>query len=138
MNLFNHVLVLFCIKFACNLAIIYLVLRWESCKSCVWKSVKNSSVWAFKEVLMTGSHEWLAIGDSPKRHMCEACRKLKGHNSWSTTGQKRTIWPVSYFATQSHDSSQSRVSRQNTLFCRKMTFHIPHVSYYKYSYTHEM
>ena len=35
LNLFNHVLVLFCAKFACNLAIRYLVFRWELCKGSV-------------------------------------------------------------------------------------------------------
>ena len=30
------------------------------------------------------------------------------------------------------------MSCQNALFCRKMTFHIPHVLYYKYPYIHEM
>ena len=88
LNLFNHVLTLFRAQFACISAIRYPVFRWESCKGCLWESVKNSSVWAFKEVLVIGSHEWLATGDSLKCHMCEACRKLKGHYSWSITGQK--------------------------------------------------
>ena len=30
----------------------------------------------------------LATGKSPKWHTCEACRELKGHDSWSTTGKK--------------------------------------------------
>ena len=30
----------------------------------------------------------LAIAKLPKYHMCEACKKLKGHDSCSTTGQK--------------------------------------------------
>ena len=30
------------------------------------------------------------------------------------------------------------VSGQNTLFCRKITFHIPLIPYYKYHYTDEM
>ena len=43
----------------------------------------------------------------------------------------------------SHDSNSLliplvKLSHQNALFCKKMTFHIPHLSYYKYSYTHEM
>ena len=88
LNLFNYVLALFRIKFACNLAIRYLVFRWESCKGCVWESVKNSSVCAIKSILATRTHEWLATEDLPKCHTCEACRKLKGHDSWSTTGQK--------------------------------------------------
>ena len=35
LNLFNHVLALFRAKFACNLAIGYLVFRWELCKDSV-------------------------------------------------------------------------------------------------------
>ena len=35
LNLFNHVLVLFLAKFACNLAIRYPVFRWELCKGSV-------------------------------------------------------------------------------------------------------
>ena len=42
LNLFNHVLALFRAKFACNLAIRYLVFRWELCKGSVWKSVKKA------------------------------------------------------------------------------------------------
>ena len=43
----------------------------------------------------------------------------------------------------SHDSNSLliplvKLSHQNALFCKKTTFHIPHLSYYKYSYTHEM
>ena len=87
-NLFNHVLALFHAKFACILAIRYPVFRWESCKGCVQKSVKNSRVSAFRKVLVTRSHEWLATSDLPKFHSCEVCRKLKGHDSWSITGQK--------------------------------------------------
>ena len=53
---------------------------WKSYKGCVWESAKNSSVCAIKSTLVTD--------DSPKYHTCEACRKLKGHDSWSTIGQK--------------------------------------------------
>ena len=35
LNLFNHVLALFCVKFAYNLAIRYPVFRWELCKGSV-------------------------------------------------------------------------------------------------------
>ena len=97
LNLFNHMLALFCVKFACDSLIRYLVFRWKSCKGCVWESVKNSSVWesvkissvcAIKRILVTRTRKWLVTDDSPKCHTCEACRKLKGHDSWDTTGQK--------------------------------------------------
>ena len=35
LNLFNYVLVLFCAKFACNLAIKYPTFRWDLCKGSV-------------------------------------------------------------------------------------------------------
>ena len=43
LNLFNHVLALFRVKFACNLVIRYTIFRWEFCKGSVWESVKKSS-----------------------------------------------------------------------------------------------
>ena len=41
--------------------------------------------------LTTGSCDWLVPGKSPKWYMCEACKELKGHNSWSTIGQKYSL-----------------------------------------------
>ena len=35
LNLINHLVALFCAKFACNLAISNPVFRWESCKDSV-------------------------------------------------------------------------------------------------------
>ena len=52
--------------------------------------------------------------------------------------KKMTVWPINYCATRTRNLSQLRVSHQNPLFCRKMNFHIPHIPYYKYPYTHEM
>ena len=48
--------------------------------------MKNSSVYAIKSILAIGTSEYLATDDSPKCHTCEACKKLKGHDSWSTIG----------------------------------------------------
>ena len=46
----------------------------------------------------------LATGKSPKWHTCEACRELKGHDSWSTIGQKvQSAWKLS------HDSNSRLV-----------------------------
>ena len=41
--------------------------------------MKKLKLCAFKRSFTTGK--------SPKWHMCEACRELKGHDSWSITGQ---------------------------------------------------
>ena len=80
--------ILFRAKFICISAIRYPVFRWESCKGYVWENMKNSIMCAFKRILATGSRECLTNIDSPKCHTCKACKKLKGHNSWNTTGQK--------------------------------------------------
>ena len=51
----------------------------------VSERVKNSSVCVIKSILAI---ETLTTDDSPKYHTCKACRKLKGHDSWSTIKQK--------------------------------------------------
>ena len=61
-------------------------------------------------------------------HTCEACRKLKGHDNQSTIEQKVQFNQ----AVSLRLIPLTRLSRQNALLCRKMTFHIPHVLYYKY------
>ena len=87
LNLFNHALALFRTKFSCILAIRYPVFRWELCKGCVWESVKKTQDVCIQRSLATGSRDCLATSKSPKGHTCEACRELKSHDSWSTTGQ---------------------------------------------------
>ena len=52
------------------------------------------------------------IGESPKWHTCEACRELKGHDSWSTIGQK----VQSGLEVISRLIPVARPSRQNALF----------------------
>ena len=54
----------------------------------------------------------LAIAKFPKYHMCEACKKLKGHDSCSTTGQK----VQSGLEVISRLIPVARPSRQNALF----------------------
>ena len=44
LNLFNHVLALFRTKFICNLAIRYLVFRWELCRGSVRLNLINHLV----------------------------------------------------------------------------------------------
>ena len=104
LNLFNHVLALFRAKFACILAIRDPVFRWKLCKSCVWESVKKTQDVCIQRSLATRSHNWLVTGKSPQWHKCEACRELKGHDSWSTTRQNI-------------QSSQTVNSRLNLVTC---------------------
>ena len=58
LNLFNHLLVLFDAKFACNLAIRYPVFRGELCKGSVGQSLKKSQKCAIQASLATGSRDW--------------------------------------------------------------------------------
>ena len=62
LNLFNHVLALFCAKFACNSAIRSSAFRWELCKGCVWESMKNWSSMCIQEHSrdwnLQLTHEW--------------------------------------------------------------------------------
>ena len=58
------------------------------------------------------SRDWLVIGKSLKWHTCEACRELKGHDSWSTTGQN--VQPGQ--AVSLRLVLVTRPSRQNALF----------------------
>ena len=84
LNLFNHVLVLFRVKFAYNLAIRYPVFRWELYKGSVWESVKNTQMCALKKGLATESCDWrVTKGNTRVKH----ARELKGHASCSTTRQ---------------------------------------------------
>ena len=99
LNLFNHVLALFCAKFSCKLAIRYPIFRWELCRGSLWKSVKRTQdVCNSKE-----SHDWLVIGKSPKWDTCEARR-----GSWrvTTTGalQDKTSSPARQLARNSFQS----------------------------------
>ena len=48
--------------------------------------------------------------------------------------KKSTVWPSNYLTTHSSHESES----PQCPVLQKMTFHIPHVSYCKYPYTHEM
>ena len=134
MNLFNRVLALFHVKFACILAIRYLVFRWELCKGCVWESVKKTQVVCIQRSLVTDSR--LATHQNATR--------VKHAGNWRVTTAGVLHDKKYNLAKQlSRDSNLwliplARLSRQNALLCRKMTFHIPHVHYYKYPYTHEM
>ena len=80
---------LFGAKFACNSAIRYPIFRWESCKCCMWESVKNSSVCvhlrAFSRLDLASDSRLMT---HQKCHNCETCKKLKGHDSWITIRQK--------------------------------------------------
>ena len=137
MNLFNHVLALFHAKFACNLIIRYPVFRWETSKGYVWKSEEFKCVCNQKHSRdwnLWVTHDWWLI---------RSATHVKHAESWrvATAGplqdKKYSLaWQLS------HNSNLRLIplailSHQNALFCGKVTFHIPHILYYKYPYTHE-
>ena len=90
LNLFNHVLALFNIKFAYILAIRYPIFRWKLCKGCVWESVKKTQVVCIQRSLATGSRNWLMTSKSPKlphvwrMQEAERSRKLEYFKTKST------------------------------------------------------
>ena len=146
LNLFNHVLALFYAKFACILAIRYPVFRWELCKGFVWKSVKKTQDVCIPRSLATGyqgvsrldlaTDSWLAGGQNGIR--------VKHAGNWRFTIVGALQDKMYSMAKQlAHDSNSrfipfARLSHQNARFRWNLTFHIPHIPYYKYPYTHKM
>ena len=72
------------------------------------------------------------LASHQKLHTCQACQKLKRHNSWSTTGQKvqtsRSVTSWLELATQS--SRESKPSTSSVL--KNLTLRIPFSPQYKY------
>ena len=101
----------------------------------MWRKFK---LCAFKRVLQLdlATDSWLASRQSATR--------VKHARSWRVTIVGELQDEKYSLAKQlARDSNLrliplARLNRQNALLCRKMTFHIPHVLYYKYLYTHEM
>ena len=133
LNLFNYVLALFRAKFACNLAIRYPVFKCELCKGNVWESVKKS-----EEVCNSReSYDWISWL-AKMAHVWNMQGELKGHANCSTTGKNfQSSRAVSTRLKLTTRSSRKLKSPEWPVWL-KLTLHIPHTPYYKYSYTHEM
>ena len=138
LNLFNHVLALFRAKFACNSTIRNSVFRWELCKGCVWESEE------LIKCVHSRAFSWLELAiDSrvvtrQKCHTCGACKKLKGHDSWITTGQKvhfghYVSWQLELMT---HPNRESLAKAP--CFAEKWFFTFLLIPYYKYPYTHTL
>ena len=119
LNLFNHVLALFRVKFDCNLAIRYSVFRWELYKVRVRECEEISRSVQFKGV----SRLDLVTGKSSEWHTCETCR-----GSWKVTTTKALQDKTSSLARQLACDSNSqlvlvaRSSCQNALFVENWPF----------------
>ena len=123
LNLINHMLALFCNKFACNIALRNPVFRWESCKGSVWESVKKCS----RLCSEAGTRGWIsreARGlQAAKSCTCaERVGELNSHASWSTTGQKSRLAIQLARGLNSRLSQVARSSRQPTLFWKNWLF----------------
>ena len=124
---------LFCVKFACNLAISNPVFRWESCNGSVWECVKKCS----SLCKVAGSRDWdsrLACGWQAARWCTwvKHAEKMNSQASWSTTGQKvqsgNSVCSQLELVTQS-----SRKAKPPTSFVLKnLTLRIPFSLQYKY------
>ena len=85
-------MVLFHVKFACNLAISNLVFRWELCKGSVWENVKKCS----RLCNEVGARGWISrvirgLHVARRCTQVKHAEKLKHRASCSTTGQKIQI-----------------------------------------------
>ena len=126
-------MVLFCAKFACNLAISNHVFRWEPCKGSVWESVKKCS----RLCSEVETHGWIlrvAYGLQAARRCTwvKHAEKLNRHASYSTTGQKvQTGHLVSLWL-----GLTTQLSRKAKLpvhfVMEKLTLRIPFLPQYKY------
>ena len=128
-------LALFCVKFACILAISNSVFRWESCKGSVWESMKNCSS-VCKEAGTRGWISRVARGCKP----LEWCTRAR---SWSVapavTLQDKSPRLARPFARglNSQLNPVTRSSRQNTLFGKNWFFTFLLTLLYIYPYTHD-
>ena len=98
LNLFNHVLVLFHAKFACNSAIRYPVFRLELCKGYVWKSVKKLKCVCIRGFsrLDLANDSRLATCQMPHVWSMQEAERSRQLEHYKT---KSTIWPNNYLAT---------------------------------------
>ena len=98
LSLFNHVLVLFHAKFACNSAIRYPVFRLELCKSYVWKSVKKLKCVCIRGFsrLDLANDSRLATCQMPHVWSMQEAERSRQLEHYKT---KSTIWPNNYLAT---------------------------------------
>ena len=84
LNLFNHFLALFRVKFACNLAIRYPIFRCDLFKGSVWESVKKSQKCTIQGSLTTRSRGWQV---ARMAHIWSMQGELKGHANYGIIGQ---------------------------------------------------
>ena len=139
LNLFNHVLVSFHTNFSCILASRYLVFRRESCKSCVWESVKKSQEVCnsreSRDWISQLARDWQVVRVA---HVWSMQGKLKGHASYSTTGQNFQFGQEVSSRLKLATRSSCEVESPVCPVWWKLTFRILHTPYYKYPYTHKM
>ena len=90
-----------------------------------------------KQRLVVGSRGWLAAVNRQKMHTCQACRKLKRHASWSTTGQNRTTGHsvISWLDLMTRSSREAKP--RATPILKNLTLHIPFSPSINTLYTHE-
>ena len=97
------------------------------------KSVKNSSVWAFR------GFSWLDLASDLWLATHQNATHVKHVGSWRVTtagalqdkNVQYDLAVISWLIPLASESPECPV-------LKKMTLHIPHVLYYKYVYTHEM
>ena len=132
-------LTLFCVKFACILAISNPVFRWESRKGSVWENVKKCSRLCKEARARDWSRGWHAASKPPKR-----CTHVKHAKSWRVAPDvalqdktPRLARPLARVL-NSRLNLVMRSSRQNTLFGKNWLFTFLLTLLYIHPYTHDI
>ena len=126
-------MVLFHVKFACNLAISNLVFRWELCKGSVWENVKKCS----RLCNEVGARGWISrvirgLHVARRCTQVKHAEKFKHRASCSTTGQKiQTDHSVSSWLGLATQSSREAKSLVHSVM-EKLTLRIRFSLQYKY------
>ena len=88
-----------------------------------------------RDQILRLARDWkVAKGGTCGKHTGE----LKGHDSWSTTGQNFQSGQAVSSRLKLATHSSREVESPKCPIWLKLTFRIPHTHYYKYRYTHEI
>ena len=100
----------------------------------VWKF---DQVYAIKEHLKIGSHDWLVSGDSPEVSHVWSMHEVKGSWQLDHYRTKSTVWLLCWrLEIVTHPSRESLTKA--LYFVEKWLFTFLLIPYYKYPYIHEM
>ena len=86
---------------------------WRIDQVCAWKGFSRLDLTIDSQLVTSQnpSHVW-------------SMQEVEGSGQLDHYKTKSTVWPFYFLATGTYDLSQSQITRQCIMFCKKMTFHI--------------